>query len=247
MTIYTMKWFAIAVLASLLGGGHSLQAQTASELLQKGIYLQETMGDLDGAMKIYKQVGQMAQQSRADAAQAQYRLAVCLEKKGQQAEAARTFQKLVELYPEQTDLVAKVKAALPSGLKLLPAPWVDGEILDYTFTMGNMPAESATNWRYVARSSKTHPGNWVRQTRVYNPVLVFTMDVEADGDTMKPVVSRLVNPMFPDTLTTYQNAEARVEPKGKDPKTVKLDGLTFDAFELPELLRRLPLAPAYKT
>jgi tetratricopeptide (TPR) repeat protein len=145
MTIFTMKWFAVTILGSLLGGGSWLEAQSPSELLQKGIYLQETMGDLDGAIKIYKQVGQMAQQSRA--AQAQYRLGLCLERNGQQAEAARTFQKLIELYPDQTSLVAKVKANLPSGLKLLPAPRVDGEILDFNFTMGNMPADAAVNWR----------------------------------------------------------------------------------------------------
>jgi TolA-binding protein len=101
MTIFTMKWFAVTILGFLLGGGSWLEAQSPSELLQKGIYLQETMGDLDG-IKIYKQVGQMAQQSRAEAAQAQYRLGLCLERKGQQAEAARTFQKLIELYPDQT-------------------------------------------------------------------------------------------------------------------------------------------------
>jgi tetratricopeptide (TPR) repeat protein len=247
MTIYTMKWFAIAVLASLLGGGHSLQAQTASELLQKGIYLQETMGDLDGAMKIYKQVGQMAQQSRADAAQAQYRLGLCLEKKGQQAEAARTFQKLVELYPEQTDLVAKVKAALPSGLKLLPAPWVDGEILDFTYTMGNMSAEATTNWRFSVRSSKTHPGNWILEQRLYNSMMMAPMEVEVEGDTMRPLMSRMAISMFPDTLTTYRGTEASVDVKGKDLKIVKFDGAVFDLWEIPELLRRLPLTAGYKT
>jgi hypothetical protein len=247
MTIFTMKWFAIAVLGALLGGGTWLEAQSASELLQKGIYLQETMGDLDGAIKVYKQVGQMAQQSRADAAQAQYRLGLCLERKGQQAEAARTFQRLVELYPEQTGLVAKVKANLPSGLKLLPAPWEDGEILDFAFTMGNMPPEAAVNWRYAVRSSKTHPGQWVFETRLYNYTSMFTMEVEAEKDTMKPIVSRMTNPMLPETFTTYQSGEAHMESKGKDPKTVKLDGTVFDGNELVEILRRLPLATGYKT
>jgi tetratricopeptide (TPR) repeat protein len=246
MTIFTMKWFAVTILGSLLGGGSWLEAQSASELLQKGIYLQETMGDLDGAIKIYKQVGQMAQQSRADAAQAQYRLGLCLERKGQQSEAARTFQKLTELYPDQADLVAKVKANLPSGLKLLPAPWVDGEILDFNFTMGNMPPDSAVNWRYVVRSSKTHPGSWTFEQRIFSPVSMFNMQVDAERDTMRPVVSRMTNDMFPETLTTYRSGEARLEIKGKDPKTLKLDGSVFDENELVPLLRRLPLTAGYK-
>jgi hypothetical protein len=246
MTIFTMKWFAITILGLFFGGGFWLEAQSASELLQKGIYLQETMGDLDGAIKIYKQVGQMAQQSRTDAAQAQYRLGLCLERKGQPAEAARTFQKLVELYPDQTDLVAKVKANLPTGLKLLPAPWVDGEILDFNFTMGNMPPDSAVNWRYAVRSSKTHPGSWTFEQRIFNPVSMFVMQVDAEADTMQPVVSRMTSPMFPETLTTYQHGEARVDIKGKDSKTLKLDSTVFDEEELVSLLRRLPLTVGYK-
>jgi TolA-binding protein len=85
-----MKFVSIVLLTVNLVG-----AQSASELLQKGIYLQETVGDLDGAIKIYKQIAQTAQESRANAAQAQFRLGVCLEKKGLQAEAARVLQKVV--------------------------------------------------------------------------------------------------------------------------------------------------------
>jgi len=114
-----------------------LQAQSKSELLQRGIYLQETMGDLDGAIKIYQQIAQAAQESRAIAAQAQFRLGVCLEKKGQHPEAARVLQKVITDYPEMTDLVARAKALLPSGLKLLPVPWIDGEILDLAGNVGN--------------------------------------------------------------------------------------------------------------
>src|ERR1017187_9226064 len=97
---------AAILLAGESGGGLRLDGagQTASELLQKGIYLQETVGDLDSAIKTYRQVVQMAKESRDNAAQAQYRLGLCLLKKDQQAEAAKTFQQIIDLYPEQTDL-----------------------------------------------------------------------------------------------------------------------------------------------
>jgi hypothetical protein len=42
-----------------------LRAQTTSELLQKGIYMQETVGDLDGAFKLYRQDVDMNRDSRA--------------------------------------------------------------------------------------------------------------------------------------------------------------------------------------
>ena len=106
------KWFAIAWTALLLcvlcGSGFG-QNPTASELLQRGIYLQETVGDLDGAIRVYRQIARMARESRAYAAQAEYRLGTCLLKKGQQAEAINTFQRLIKEYPEQPELVAKAR------------------------------------------------------------------------------------------------------------------------------------------
>lgn len=106
------KALAICLLLAALGTRAVAQAPTSSELLQKGIYLQETVGDLDGAIKIYRQVIQMAQESRAIAAQAEYRLGVCLQKKGRQAEAASTFQKLLRDYPEQTGVAAHARESL---------------------------------------------------------------------------------------------------------------------------------------
>jgi len=238
------------VLSVVLLTVNLLSAQSSSELLQKGIYLQETVGDIDGAIKIYKQIAQTAQESRANAAQAQFRLGVCLEKKGQQAEAARVFQKVVTDYPEQTGLVTRAKAALPSGPKLLPAPWVDGEILDLTAHMGNasIPA-SVVKMRFAVQSDKIHPGNWRFENRTYNIATMFTLEVEANKETLRPVValSRGQHPMFGQQQVTYQDGEVRAEIKGKEPKTLKLDGPVFDSNELVALIRRLPLAIGYKT
>jgi tetratricopeptide (TPR) repeat protein len=250
-----MKLFLVALLTVVLS-----RAQSTSELLQKGIYLQETMGDLDGAIKIYKQIAQASQESRANAAQAQFRLGVCLEKKGQPAEAARILQKVVADYPEQTDLVARAKSLLPSGMKpssappslmaLLPAPWIDGEILDLSATVGNASLPSgAVRMRFAVRSSKTHPGNWVFENRLYNVASMFTIQIETDRDTLRPVsaVSHGYHPVMGDSQTTYQNGEARTEVKGKDPKTLKLDAPVYDSNEIVAVLRRLPLAMGYKT
>ncbi|MCX6622938.1 MAG: tetratricopeptide repeat protein [Acidobacteria bacterium] len=112
-------------------------SQSAADLLQKGIYTQETVGDLDGAIKIYRQVVTSSSESRAYAAQAQYRLGQCLLKKGAAAEATQAFKTLVSDYPEQTELVAKAKAYLPAAFELLPAPWADGELLEYDLTAQN--------------------------------------------------------------------------------------------------------------
>ena len=240
-----VKFFSIVILTITL-----LTAQSSSERLQKGIYLQETVGDLDGAISIYKQIVQTAQESRSNAAQAQFRLGVCLEKKGQQAEAARIFQKVVSDYPEQTGLVTRAKALLPSGPKMLPAPWIDGEILDLTARMGDssLPA-SVVKMRFSVQSDKTHPGNWRFENRTYNVASMFTLQVEANKETLRPVLalSRGYHPILGESQITYQAGEVHAEVKGKDPKTLKLDGPVFDSNEIVGVLRRLPLAIGYKT
>ncbi|HYI94342.1 MAG TPA: hypothetical protein VEX68_12415 [Bryobacteraceae bacterium] len=47
-----------------------VSAQSAAELLQKGIYTQETVGDIDAAIRIYQQVIALGSDTRTQAAQA---------------------------------------------------------------------------------------------------------------------------------------------------------------------------------
>src|SRR5687767_2953507 len=57
-------------------------AQSVSVLLQKGIFAEETVGDLDAAIKVYAQIVAEADASQAQVAQAHYRLGICYQKKG---------------------------------------------------------------------------------------------------------------------------------------------------------------------
>src|ERR1022692_2889629 len=242
-----MKRISISIGAALLcaamlvgesGGGLRLDGagQTASELLQKGIYLQETVGDLDSAIKLYRQVIQMAKESRDNAAQAQYRLGLCLLKKDQQAEAAKTFQQIIELYPEQTDLVNKARAALHAPAKLLPAPWTEGEILEYSTDMGSMkmPASIPANFMhtlYSVRRSKTDPSRMVVESRLASTALQSSDTVEVDPQTMLPFSSASHNPMFDSVQITYGKSEAQFTFKSKPPRAVALNGEVFDYTE----------------
>ena len=51
-------------------------AQTAAGFLQKGIYAQQTEGNLDNAILIYRQIVNSAPSQRDLAAEAQHRLAI---------------------------------------------------------------------------------------------------------------------------------------------------------------------------
>ena len=106
------KGLIVAVVGVVLASSPCARAQTASELLEKGIFAEETVGDLDAAIKIYVQITASAEKNRPFAAQAQYRLGMCYLKKGQKQEAANAFRKLIAQFPMQTDLIAQAKVQL---------------------------------------------------------------------------------------------------------------------------------------
>jgi hypothetical protein len=94
-----------------------LSAQTAAELLQKGIFDQETAGDLDGAIAIYHQIVNSGSSPRDVAAQAQYRLAQSLLQKGDLPNGAQEFANLARNYADYGKLVSNL-ATQARGLSL---------------------------------------------------------------------------------------------------------------------------------
>lgn len=104
-----MKSIVTALLAASLMG-LPCGAQTASELLQKGIYTQDTVGDLATAIQLFRQAVGAAGTERDLAAQAQYRLVQALLRKGDTAMAALEMNRLAQEFPDQRDLVARLSA-----------------------------------------------------------------------------------------------------------------------------------------
>jgi tetratricopeptide (TPR) repeat protein len=78
-------------------------------MLEKGIYTEETVGDLDAAIKIYQQIVEDAKAARKYAAQAQYRLGMCYLKKRQSTKAVNCFNELIAAFSDQKELVAKAR------------------------------------------------------------------------------------------------------------------------------------------
>ena len=83
-------------------------AQTPAELMQKAIYEQETAGNSDGALQIYRQITATAPSQSPIAAQAQFRIAELLLQKGDLNGAAAEFSILASRYSEQQALIAKM-------------------------------------------------------------------------------------------------------------------------------------------
>src|SRR5438128_8803080 len=181
----TTRKLAIAILILVLMGLPAA-GQSTADLLQKGIYTQETVGDLDGAIKIYRQIVNSASHSRTYAAQAQYRLAQCLLKKGDKAEAAKAFEKLVQDFSEEKELVAKAREQMISDTKLLPIPWGDNELSEFQIKLpnGNVVGTKI----FSITSSDTNAQNVIMRNREYMEATpVVWSRVEADRDTMKPI------------------------------------------------------------
>src|SRR3954470_3592943 len=111
--------------AGLLATGRAAESASPTELLEKAVYSEETKGDLDAALQLYRQVIAEGKDTQAVAAQAQYRLGVCLYKKKKFPDATAAFEKLVKDYPDQKELVALAQDYLAGAVTLLPAPWFD--------------------------------------------------------------------------------------------------------------------------
>lgn len=117
---------ALLAVASLLAFAPAAWAASPSELLENGIYAEETKGDLDGALKLYQQAVTEAKGAQAVAAQAQFRVGVCYFKKGDFPAARAALEQVLKNYPEQKELVGQATDYLYRAQPLLPAPWREG-------------------------------------------------------------------------------------------------------------------------
>jgi hypothetical protein len=110
-----MKKFRQFMLAAVIIGSvltTATAAESLSVLLQKGIFAEETEGNLDAAIKIYQQITAEAATNRSVAAQAQYRLGVCYQKKGSKQQAAAALRQLITAFPTEGALNEKAQALL---------------------------------------------------------------------------------------------------------------------------------------
>ena len=92
-----------------------LRGESVSVLFEKGVYQEETAGDLDGAIGIYKTIVEQEKTNRPLVAQALTRLGECRLKQGQLAEAAQAFDDLKARFPDQTELVARTLKKLAAA------------------------------------------------------------------------------------------------------------------------------------
>jgi hypothetical protein len=240
------RHLTLAGLATALLFGPNAAAATLSDLLEEGIYSEETKGDLDGAIKIYQEIVADNKAGQTVAAQAQFRLAVCLQKKRDHSGATAAFEKLIKDYPDEKELVAAARQYLPAEPQLLPVPWTDGEELRMIFKFQSgfvLGASSYTVNKAEANGRKL----WAVRSRTFAGAQSVSR-VEVDAETFKPIRSFWKHTVIGAADATYLATAAELKVKGKDEaKKVSLEGTVYDNEQAIQLMRRLPYTEGYKT
>jgi hypothetical protein len=147
MKLRAIAAIALGVALSALPGS----AQSAAEQLQKGIYAQQTAGDLDAAIQIFRQIVASNPTERAIAAQAQMHLAQALLQKGDLDGAAREFNTLAANYSEFREMLANM------------AGRVSGTGHNRVFSLGTVTLSQGEPDRYTNNLigvSLTAPAGW---------------------------------------------------------------------------------------
>jgi hypothetical protein len=237
--------FLLAI-TSLFPVAQAIAAASPSELLEQGIYSEETKGDVDAALKLYQQVVTAAKAGQAVAAQAQYRLGVCHYKKKNFGEANAAFEKLIRDYPDQKDLIALANKYLAGAMPLLPVPWVDGEELqlDIKFPTG---FKIGTACYRVHADESNGRKVWRLAARLYAGTQQSSR-VEVEADSFKPLHCWWKINLIGEVEVTYSPGYAELKTGGTNQtRKVDLTGVVYDNEEATQLIRRLPLASDYQT
>ena len=220
-----------------------------SDLLQKAIYAEETVGNLDEAIKLYEQVVADGKAARSAAAQAQYRLGLCYEKQGKAEEAKKAFQTVVDDYAGETDVAAQAAKHLPGKIALEPAPWKSGEQLQLNMKLpGGMDVGTMI---YMVDAVK-HDGQDVTQCSTRGLVTVngaaSFSKVLCNAETFAPISSYWMHTLLGTAEATYASDSVSITMKGRDKaSTIDFKPPVFDNEQAAQLFRRLPLEVGYKT
>jgi hypothetical protein len=245
----TTRYFTAAIMATLLLAA-TANAQSGADLLQKGIYAQETLGDLDGAIQIYRQVTGSATAPKQIAAQAQYQLVLSMLQKGDRAAASHELDLLTRNFPDQQDYIDKARKLIPGASTLLAAPWAEGEASqlnikrDGAFT-GEYLYYSATPWRKTVPDSERDPTR--SRDAVANAQAVYLGWKLVTKTSTRSVMTKVDRDTLRHMEQPGENPRMHSDDLLGDLSAAPFAGPAIDAEPLVFRMRVLPLAAGYKT
>ena len=235
------------VLLLVFGLSSALAAQDPMVLLEKAIYTEETLGNLNEAIGLYQKVAADVNATRATSALALFRLGMCYQKSRNDDQAQSIFSKLIKLYPEQSDLIALIPAPAANPLGLKPAPWADGEILQLSAkTKGGVPM-GTVSYRFESSESAGKRA-WRLQSNI--GFRSINMSALIDAATFTPfssVVQEGSNWRIFRAKYGLRQIEFSMTVDGESgEKTFPLTRVAYDELQLVQFLRCLPLYENYQ-
>jgi carboxyl-terminal processing protease len=111
------KFLTLGMALLAFAAASPTRGASPSELLEKGIYTEETRGDLKAATQIYQQIVDQPGAERGLVAQAQLRLGFCELKLGNKPQAISALERLTQEFPDKDKLLALVGQQLPQLLE----------------------------------------------------------------------------------------------------------------------------------
>ena len=245
---------AVLVVALAAVGASSAAAGAAespSALLEKAIYTEETVGDLDAAAKLYEKAVAEAKKTEAVAAKAQYRLGLCLLKQGKKEQGIAALEKVVQQFPGQKELVAAARKHLPAapGLELRPPMWGEGEALHYRIQLGG-GLEIGTVIYAVEAAKVDGKKIWRFRSRTLAASRQVASRVDADFDTLRPINSYWTIAGAGEKICRYEGEKVTVKTvaAGKETSnTLDVSPAPYDNEEGMFVFRCLPMGEKYKT
>ncbi|MEM7350434.1 MAG: tetratricopeptide repeat protein [Acidobacteriota bacterium] len=238
---------AVALATLLLGP--AAEAATNLELqLEEAIYQEETAGDVEKAISLYRKILDDSDGERSLLARTHERLAVCYRKLGREDDVRKTLRQLIDTYPEQTEVVQRARRALEHQLALEPAPWLDGEVLTYVI---RLPTGVPFGVYSFAVESRTEDGvdAWqIRVRRFHDGAMRDQGRSRAvvERDSMRPLHGAFIHNLYGSAKARYDEGSYRLA-LGPEEQVIEHEGVVFDNEEWVYLTRRLPLAVGYQT
>jgi len=225
----------MAMVASVLLGIPG-SAQSPADLLQRGIYAQETAGDLDSAIQIFRQVASSSTTNKGVAAQAQYQLVLCMLQRGDRAGAGKEVETLARNFPDQQDMVIKARKLMPGASALLPVPWGESEGLQL-----NIKRDGAVTGESIYYSvDPPYPLPLQERPTVDQQALRWELTTKKSVRTVLLNVDRNTGQEVGRPVLTSDD-------EAGDPAAESIAGPAIDVQDSVFAMRRLPLAVGYKT
>jgi hypothetical protein len=112
----------LAAPATVLLAQNEQQRLNEAMQMQRGIYSEDSAGDLDGAIAIYRELAGPRTSDRALAAEAQYRLSQALLQKGDMIAASDALVQLAANFPDQTERIGALAGNSSTNIYGVPRP-----------------------------------------------------------------------------------------------------------------------------